>query len=234
MYDTIIRQGRIYDGLGGQPYVGDIAFSDGIIQDIGPKLSGTARHEIDAQGAIVTPGWIDVHTHYDGQISWDSELAPSSHNGTTTVVMGNCGVGFAPVRPGQEQALIELMEGVEDIPGTALYEGIEWGRWESFPEYLDYIASREYAIDVAAQIAHGAVRYYAMGERGRTNADATAEEIGTIADLVEQAIAAGAVGFSTSRTIGHRALWGEPAPAPLPPRMSCLKSPAASASWAKA
>ncbi|MCE2841635.1 MAG: N-acyl-D-amino-acid deacylase family protein [Novosphingobium sp.] len=212
MYDTIIRQGRIYDGLGGQPYVGDIAFSDGIIQDIGPKVAGVARHEIGAQGAIITPGWIDVHTHYDGQISWDSELAPSSHNGTTTVVMGNCGVGFAPVRPGQEQALIELMEGVEDIPGTALYEGIEWGRWESFPEYLDYIASREYAIDVAAQIAHGAVRYYAMGERGRTNADATAEEIGTIADLVEQAIAAGAVGFSTSRTIGHRALWGEPVP----------------------
>ena len=212
MHDTIIRQGKIYDGLGGQPFVGDIAIRDGIIAEIGGKISAVARHEIDADGAIVTPGWIDVHTHYDGQISWDSELAPSSHNGTTTVVMGNCGVGFAPVRPGQEQALIELMEGVEDIPGTALYEGIEWGQWESFPQYLDYIASRKYAIDVAAQIAHGAVRYYAMGERGRTNADASAEEIGRIADLVEEAIAAGAVGFSTSRTIGHRALWGEPVP----------------------
>lgn len=212
MFDTIIRGGTIYDGLGGAPFVGDIAFKDGIIEEIGPKISGTAKDEVDAAGNIVTPGWVDVHTHYDGQVSWDDELAPSSHNGTTTVVMGNCGVGFAPVKPGQEKALIELMEGVEDIPGTALYEGIEWGKWESFPEYMDYIASREYAIDVGAQIAHGAVRYFAMGERGRTNEDATEEEIAKIADLVEEAVEAGAVGFSTSRTIGHRALWGEPVP----------------------
>lgn len=212
MYDTIIREGRIYDGLGGKPFVGDVAIKDGMIAELGPRISAAARHEIGAEGMIVTPGWIDVHTHYDGQVSWDTELAPSSHNGTTTVVMGNCGVGFAPVRKGQEQTLIELMEGVEDIPGTALYEGIEWGRWESFPEYLDYIASREYAIDVGAQIAHGAVRYFAMGERGRTNEDATGDEIMAIADLVEQAVAAGALGFSTSRTIGHRSLWGEPVP----------------------
>ena len=212
MFDTIIRNGTIYDGNGGAPFVADIAFKDGVIQEIGPKIAGPSGHEVDAEGSIVTPGWIDVHTHYDGQVSWDSELAPSSHNGTTTVVMGNCGVGFAPVKKGEEQALIELMEGVEDIPGTALYEGIEWGKWESFPEYMDYIAGREYAIDVGAQIAHGAVRYFAMGERGRTNEDATEEEIAKIADLVEEAVDAGAVGFSTSRTIGHRALWGEPVP----------------------
>lgn len=212
MFDTIIRNGKIFDGLGGAPYVGDVAIKDGLIADIAPSIAGEAAHIIDADGAIVTPGWIDVHTHYDGQVSWDDELAPSSHNGTTTVVMGNCGVGFAPVKPGEEQALIELMEGVEDIPGTALYEGIDWGKWESFAEYMDYIASREYAIDVGAQIAHGAVRYYAMGERGRTNKDATPEEIDRMATLVEEAIVAGAVGFSTSRTIGHRALWGEPVP----------------------
>ena len=212
MFDTIIRSGKIYDGSGGAPFIGDIAIKNGVIEDIGPKISGAADNIIDAEGHIVTPGWIDVHTHYDGQVSWDTELAPSSHNGTTTVVMGNCGVGFAPVKPGEEEALIELMEGVEDIPGTALYEGIEWGKWESFPEYMDYIASREYSIDVGAQIAHGAVRYFAMGERGRTNEDATEEEINRIADLVEEAVDAGAVGFSTSRTIGHRALWGEPVP----------------------
>ena len=212
MFDTIIRNGTIYDGLGGAPFTGDIAFKDGVIQEIGANIGGEAENEIDAEGHIVTPGWIDVHTHYDGQVSWDTEMAPSSHNGTTTVVMGNCGVGFAPVHSGEEKALIELMEGVEDIPGTALYEGIEWGKWETFPEYMDYIASREFAIDIGAQIAHGAVRYFAMGERGRTNEDATEEEIQKIADLVEEAIDAGAVGFSTSRTIGHRALWGEPVP----------------------
>ncbi len=217
MHDVIIRGGTIVDGSGAAPFVGDIAFSDGVIREIGPAITSPARREIDAEGHVVTPGWVDIHTHYDGQVSWDTELAPSSHNGVTTVVMGNCGVGFAPVRPGHEKALIELMEGVEDIPGTALYEGIEWGRWESFAEYMDYIASREYALDVAAQIAHGAVRYYAMGERGRTNADATPEEIDTIAALVEEAIAAGAVGFSTSRTIGHRALWGEPVPGTFAP-----------------
>ncbi len=223
MYDTIIRNGTIVDGLGGKPYRGDIAFKDGVIAAVGGKIDGSASEELDADGMIVTPGWIDVHTHYDGQVSWDSELAPSSHNGATTVVMGNCGVGFAPVRPGQEKTLIELMEGVEDIPGTALYEGIEWGQWESFPEYMDYIDSREYAIDVAAQIPHGAVRYYVMGERGKHNEDATAEEIETMAALVGEAVEAGAVGFSTSRTIGHRSLWGTEVPGTFAPEEELIE-----------
>ncbi|WP_430415747.1 N-acyl-D-amino-acid deacylase family protein [Parasphingorhabdus sp.] len=212
MYDVIIKGGTIVDGLGGKPFVGDIAFRDGKISEIGASITATATETLDAEGKIVTPGWVDVHTHYDGQVSWDTELAPSSHNGATTVVMGNCGVGFAPVRQGQEKALIELMEGVEDIPGTALYEGIEWGEWESFPEYMDYIAGREFSIDVGAQIPHGAVRYYVMGERGRTNEDATEDDIAAMSSLVAEAVDAGAVGFSTSRTIGHRALWGEAVP----------------------
>ncbi len=153
-----------------------------------------------------------MHTHYDGQVSWDQQLAPSSHNGVTTVVMGNCGVGFAPVAPGSEQALIELMEGVEDIPGAALHEGMDWGQWESFADYLDYIDGRQYTLDVGAQIAHGAVRFYAMGERGRVNEDSTAEDVEAMGRIVADALEAGAVGFSTSRTIGHRALWGEPVP----------------------
>lgn len=217
MFDTIIKNGTIVDGLGGAPFVGDIAFQDGVIAAVGGAIAGSAKETLDAQGAIVTPGWVDVHTHYDGQVSWDSELAPSSHNGATTVVMGNCGVGFAPVKPGEEKTLIELMEGVEDIPGTALYEGIEWGQWESFPEYMDYIAGREYAIDVAAQIPHGAIRYYVMGERGKQNKDATAEDIKAMADIVGEAVAAGAVGFSTSRTIGHRSLWGTEVPGTFAP-----------------
>lgn len=217
MFDTIIKGGTIVDGLGGEPYTGDIAFQDGVISKVGGSIDEPAHETIDAAGAIVTPGWVDVHTHYDGQVSWDAALAPSSDNGVTTVVMGNCGVGFAPVKPGEEKTLIELMEGVEDIPGTALYEGIEWGKWESFPEYMDYIAGREYAIDVAAQIPHGAVRYYVMGERGRQNEDATAEDMKAMAELVGEAITAGAVGFSTSRTIGHRSLWGTAVPGTFAP-----------------
>jgi N-acyl-D-amino-acid deacylase len=217
MFDTIIKGGTIVDGLGGTPFVGDIAFRDGVIAEVGGTVDGPAHEILDAGGAIVTPGWVDVHTHYDGQVSWDTELAPSSHNGATTVVMGNCGVGFAPVKPGQEKTLIELMEGVEDIPGTALYEGIEWGQWESFPEYMNYIGDREYAIDVAAQIPHGAVRYYVMGERGKQNKDATAEDIEAMAAIVGEAVEAGAVGFSTSRTIGHRSLWGTEVPGTFAP-----------------
>ncbi|MEP3226547.1 MAG: amidohydrolase family protein [Parasphingorhabdus sp.] len=217
MYDTIIKGGTIVDGLGGEPYVGDIAFRDGMIAEVGGSIDAPTKELLDADGAIVTPGWVDVHTHYDGQVSWDTELAPSSHNGATTVIMGNCGVGFAPVKPGEEKTLIELMEGVEDIPGTALYEGIEWGQWESFPEYMDYIAGREYAIDVAAQIPHGAVRYYVMGERGKQNKDATAEDIEAMAAIVGEAVDAGAVGFSTSRTIGHRSLWGTAVPGTFAP-----------------
>jgi len=212
MYDIVIKNGKLIDGTGGSPTHGDLAVSDGLISEVGGTITGQARRTIDADGAIVTPGWVDVHTHYDGQVSWDSQIAPSSHNGVTTVVMGNCGVGFAPVAPGSEQALIELMEGVEDIPGAALHEGMDWGQWESFPDYLDYIDGREYALDVGAQIAHGAVRFYAMGERGRLNEDATADDLDAMGRMVADAIDAGAVGFSTSRTIGHRSLWGEPVP----------------------
>ncbi len=212
MYDFVIRGGLLVDGTGAAPVTGDLAIAGGRIVEVGGRIDGAARETIDADGALVAPGWVDLHTHYDGQVSWDDEIAPSSHNGVTTVVMGNCGVGFAPVPPGEEQALIELMEGVEDIPGSALYEGMEWGRWETFPEYLDYLAGRRYTLDVGAQIAHGAVRFYAMGERGRTNQDATADDMAEMARIVAEALEAGAVGFSTSRTIGHRALWGEPVP----------------------
>ncbi|MFK7918621.1 MAG: amidohydrolase family protein [Ilumatobacter sp.] len=212
MNDIVIKNGTLVDGTGSRPVVGDIAVRDGVIVEVGGRITGAAKRTIDADGALVTPGWVDVHTHYDGQISWDSEIAPSSHNGVTTVVMGNCGVGFAPAAPGNEQQLIELMEGVEDIPGAALHEGMDWGSWETFPDYLDYIAGREYALDVGAQIAHGAVRYYAMGERGRLNEDATEDDVEAMGAMVAEAIDAGAVGFTTSRTIGHRSLWGEPVP----------------------
>lgn len=217
MFDYLIKSGRLVDGTGSPAATGDIAVKDGMIVEIGDTISGTASETIDADGALVTPGWVDVHTHYDGQVSWDDEIAPSSHNGVTTVVMGNCGVGFAPVSPGQETELIELMEGVEDIPGAALHEGMEWGEWQSFPEYMDYIASRQFALDVGAQIAHGAVRFNAMGERGRLNEDATADDIQAMAKIVGEAVDAGAVGFSTSRTIGHRAKWGEPVPGTFAP-----------------
>jgi N-acyl-D-amino-acid deacylase len=212
MFDHIIRGGTIVDGTGTTPYVGDIAIRDGRIVEVGGRITGAATGVIEADGAIVTPGWVDVHTHYDGQVCWDSAMAPSADNGVTTVVMGNCGVGFAPVAPGTERQLIELMEGVEDIPGAALYEGMEWGAWETFPDYLDHLSGRSYALDIGAQVPHGSVRYYAMGERGRTNEDATADDMGSMARIVAEAIDAGALGFSTSRTIGHRSLWGTPVP----------------------
>jgi N-acyl-D-amino-acid deacylase len=215
--DYVIRGGTIVDGTGGPPTTGDVGVRDGVIVTVGGAITDAAKETIDADGAIVTPGWVDVHTHYDGQVSWDDVMDPSAGNGATTVVMGNCGVGFAPVRPGGEQTLIELMEGVEDIPGTALYEGMEWGQWESFPDYLDYIAGRRYSLDIGAQIAHGAVRYYVMGERGSANEDATADDIAAMARLVAEAVEAGAVGFSTSRTIGHRSLWGTPVPGTFAP-----------------
>ena len=212
MLDYVIRGGTIVDGTGESPTVGDVGVRNGVIVAVGGSITESANETIDADGAIVTPGWVDVHTHYDGQVSWDDVMDPSAGNGATTVVMGNCGVGFAPVRPGGEQTLIELMEGVEDIPGTALHEGMEWGKWESFPDYMDYIGGRQYSLDIGAQIAHGAVRYYVMGERGSENEDATAADIEAMAALVGQAVDAGAVGFSTSRTIGHRSLWGAPVP----------------------
>jgi len=217
MLDYVIKGGTIVDGSGDARRQGDVGVRDGLIVEVGGSITESAREVIDADGAIVTPGWVDVHTHYDGQVSWDEVMDPSAGNGATTIVMGNCGVGFAPVRPGGEKALIELMEGVEDIPGTALYEGIEWGQWESFPEYMDYIASRRYSLDIGAQVAHGALRYYVMGERGKENLDATNEDLNEMSRLVTQALTAGAVGFSTSRTIGHRALDGSPVPGTFAP-----------------
>ena len=208
MYDVIIKGGRVVDGSGGEPFVGDLAITEGRIDAVGDKISGRAKQTIDADGALVAPGWVDVHTHYDGQVAWDDTIDPSASNGVTTAIMGNCGVGFAPVPRGGEKTLIELMEGVEDIPGTALYEGIPWGQWETFPEYLDFLRGREYALDIGAQLAHGALRNYVMGERGRDNSDETIEDIQAMGRMVEESLRAGAVGVSTSRTIGHQSLSG--------------------------
>ncbi len=202
MRDLIIRGGTIVDGAGGAPFIGDVAIDGERIVEVG-EVGGTARREIDAAGMIVTPGWVDIHTHYDGQATWDPLLAPSSWHGVTTAVMGNCGVGFAPVRPGDHQFLIELMEGVEDIPGAALAEGIDW-RWERFPEYLDALESKKRVIDVGVHVPHGAVRAYVLGERCNTDYVPNAEEIGEMAQLVREGVVAGALGFSTSRTLLHR------------------------------
>jgi N-acyl-D-amino-acid deacylase len=210
MYDLIIRGGTIVDGLGGKPVVADIAVQDGSIAAIG-KISGTANEEIDASNLVVTPGFVDIHTHYDGQATWDSQLAPSCWHGVTTAVFGNCGVGFAPVRPDHHDYLISLMEAVEDIPGSALAEGINW-TWESFPEFLDTLDTRELTMDVGAQVPHGALRTYVMGERGADNEPATPEDITAMADLVRESISAGALGFSTSRTLVHKAASGEAMP----------------------
>ena len=211
MYDTIIKNGTIYDGSGGEPVQGDIAITAGRIDAVG-DVSGQARETLDADGAIVTPAWVDIHTHYDGQVTWDSEMNPSASHGVGTIVMGNCGVGFAPVAGGGEQDLIDLMEGVEDIPGTALHEGMPWGAWQSYPEYLDFLASREYAVNISSLIAHGAVRNFVMGEKGRTNQAATEGDLAKMGEIVEEALRAGAVGFSTSRILGHRSIQGEPVP----------------------
>lgn len=211
MFDIIIRGGSVVDGTGAPARIADIAISNGRIVDVSDCIVGEAREEIIAVGHLVTPGFVDIHTHYDGQVSWDTLLEPSSAHGVTTVVVGNCGVGFAPVRPGKEEWLVQLMEGVEDIPGTALHEGISW-EWETFPEYLDALDRRHYSIDVAAYVPHGAVRGYVMGERGARNEDATADDIAEMARIVTEARAAGAVGFSTSRTMGHKAKDGQPVP----------------------
>ena len=210
MHDLVIRGGTVVDGTGEDKRVADVAIDGDRIVAVGSDV-GEGRREIDASGLLVTPGWVDIHTHYDGQVTWDPHLTPSGWHGVTTVVMGNCGVGFAPVRPGKEDYLIQLMEGVEDIPGTALSEGIQWG-WESFPEYLDALDSMPRALDVATQIPHGAVRTYVMGERGAKNEKATTEDIDEMAGLVKQGLEAGALGFSTSRTILHRAKDGEVVP----------------------
>ncbi|MFE3198882.1 amidohydrolase family protein [Embleya sp. NPDC059237] len=217
VYDLKIVNATIVDGTGADRFAGDIGIRDGLIVAVrrydgpDPALDGAATETIDAAGRLVTPGFVDIHTHYDGQATWDEVLDPSTSHGVTTVVSGNCGVGFAPVRPGREDWLIRLMEGVEDIPGTALAEGMTWG-WETFPEYLDVLERRTFAADIGVQVAHGAVRAYAMGERGARNEPATAEDIAAMAAIVTEAIEAGALGFSTSRTVAHKAMGGEPVP----------------------
>jgi N-acyl-D-amino-acid deacylase len=217
MYDMKIVGGTVVDGTGANRFRADIGIKDGKIVEVrrrangDDQLGGDAAETIDATDRIVAPGFVDIHTHYDGQASWDNLLEPSSGHGVTTIVAGNCGVGFAPVRPGSEEWLIKLMEGVEDIPGTALTEGMTWG-WESYPEYLDVIDKHRFAVDVGSQVAHGAVRAYAMGERGARNEPATPDDIAAMGRLVREAIEAGALGFSTSRTIAHQAMDGEPVP----------------------
>jgi N-acyl-D-amino-acid deacylase len=209
-YDLVIRGGNIIDGTGDPAHIGDVAIQDGKIVGVG-RVDGDAKREIDASGLAVTPGFVDIHTHYDGQATWDPELAPSCYHGVTTVVMGNCGVGFAPVRPGKEDFLIGLMEGVEDIPGAALHEGMNW-TWRTFPEYLDALAQLKFTMDVGTQVPHGSVRAYVMGQRGADNEPATTEDIEEMAAIVKEGVAAGALGFSTSRTIAHTAITGEPVP----------------------
>ncbi len=209
-FDLIIRNGTIVDGTGAPRFTGDVAIRDGLIAQVG-EVRGDAAEEIDAAGLLVTPGFVDIHTHYDGQATWDQEMAPSSWHGVTTVVMGNCGVGFAPAAPDRHEWLIRLMEGVEDIPGTALAEGMKWD-WESFPEYLDALEKLPRAIDVGTHVPHGAVRAYVLGDRERPGAIPTEDDIEAMGRIVEEGVRAGALGFSTSRTVLHRSVDGEVVP----------------------
>ena len=210
MHQLVIKGGTLVDGTGAPARTADVAVDDGLITEVG-DVSADARDTIDADGLLVTPGFVDVHTHFDGQVTWDPLLTPSCWHGVTTVVMGNCGVGFAPAKPDKHEWLIGLMEGVEDIPGSALSDGIVW-EWEHFSEYLDAVDRAPKMLDVGTQVPHGAVRAYVMGERGAKNQPATADDIEAMARIVRQGIEAGALGFSTSRTIAHMAIDGEPVP----------------------
>ncbi len=208
--DLVIRGGTIADGLGGELFEADIAVNDGVITQVG-KVTGKGKEEIDAKGKLVTPGFVDVHTHYDGQVTWSQDITPSSQNGVTTAIMGNCGVGFAPCRPSDHHRLIQLMEGVEDIPEPVLSAGIPWA-WESFPDYMEWLSKRRFDIDIGAQLPHAALRVYVMGERGARRDPSTAEDNHAMAALASDAVRAGALGFSTSRTLNHRTSTGDYTP----------------------
>ena len=209
-FDLLIKGGTVVDGTGCEPYVADVAIVGDKVVAIGTDL-GDAEKVYEADGCYVAPGFVDIHTHYDGQATWDQEMAPSSWHGVTTVVMGNCGVGFAPAAPDRHDWLIGLMEGVEDIPGSALSEGMSWN-WESFPEYLDALEEMPRTVDVATHVPHGAVRAYVMGDRGAANEDPTESDIARMANIVEEGLRAGALGFSTSRTVLHKSIDGELVP----------------------
>lgn len=210
MHDLVIRGGTVVDGSGAPARTADVGIADGLITAVGDDV-GAGRREIDADGLLVTPGWVDTHTHYDAQVTWDPELTPSGWHGVTTVVMGNCGVGFAPAAPDRHDWLIALMEGVEDIPGAAMHEGISW-EWETFGEYLDAIERRSFVADVGTQLPHGALRAYVMGDRSAAETLATDDDIAEMARLTTEALRAGALGFSTSRTPLHKSIDGDLVP----------------------
>jgi N-acyl-D-aspartate/D-glutamate deacylase len=209
--DLLIRRGTVVDGTGGQPFVADVLVQHGIITQVEPGLSGIGCEEIDADGLLVTPGFVDVHTHYDGQATWEDTLGPSSRHGVTSVVMGNCGVGFAPCRPEARGDLVRLMEGIEDIPEVVMTAGIPW-EWETFPDYLDFLDQRRFDADVGTQLPHAALRVFVMGARGMAREPATEDDMLHMRDLAQQAMEAGALGFSTSRSINHKSVDGEPTP----------------------
>src|SRR5438105_5243571 len=209
--DLVIRGGNIADGLGGELFEADIAITGGRITEVG-KVAGKGKEEIDAKGKLVAPGFVDIHTHYDGQVTWSQDITPSSQNGVTTAIMGNCGVGFAPCRPADHFRLIQLMEGVEDIPEPVLSAGIPWA-WESFPDYMGWLSKRNFDMDVGAQLPHAALRVYVMGDRGARRDPSTPDDNKAMAALAGEAVRAGALGFSTSRTLNHRTSTGDFTPA---------------------
>src|ERR1700761_4270691 len=208
--DIVIRGGTIADGRGGDLYEADVAIKDGRISEVG-KVSAKGTEEIDAKGKLVAPGFVDVHTHYDGQVTWAQDITPSSQNGVTTAIMGNCGVGFAPCKPADHVRLIQLMEGAGDIPEPVLSAGIPWS-WESFPHYMEWLSKRNFDIDVGAQLPHAALRVYVMGDRGAHRDTTTPEDNKAMAALAREAVRSGALGFATSRTLNHRTSTGDYTP----------------------